>query len=135
MDYILSEEVNMICSSTPDQISINSITAKTIAAETDKDENLSKIKIDLMNWNSADLDYTPQVFFSKVDGLSSQKRSDFKFFEELHETHIGIVKCNSWLDDIVLEQESTVRSNASYGLCRYQENSIESFLTLMGRTS
>ena len=59
-EHFIEEEVRIFQEQIVNQISIYSVTAITIANETLRDEELSKLKKDLANGDNADPDYSIQ---------------------------------------------------------------------------
>ena len=88
-EHFIDEEVRIFQEQIVNPISTYSVTAITIANETDRDEKLSKLKKDLVNEDYADPDYSIQ------NGLilkANRVVIPAEILNELHHTHIGIVK-------------------------------------------
>ncbi|KAI8117633.1 hypothetical protein CVS40_10560 [Lucilia cuprina] len=92
-EHFIDEEVRIIQEQIVNQISTYSVTAITIANETDHDEELAKLKKDLVNGDNADPDYSIQngiIFKANRVVIPAKLRTEI--LNELHHTHIGIVK-------------------------------------------
>ena len=93
MDVAINKEVHDICSISINQIASSNVTAETIAQETDRDEELAKIKTDLINGNSIEQEYTlDEGVLFKGQRVVVPKVLRPAILSELHNTHIGVSK-------------------------------------------
>jgi len=92
-DIAINEKVHQLCYSTIFEISSEELTAERITQETNKNEVLSRIKKNLLNGETANIEYTLEAgILFKSQRVVIPKALQSKVLEELHKIHVGITK-------------------------------------------
>lgn len=93
LEFFFEEEVSLISNEIIYQISNNSLNYKTLAEETARDKQLSKLKSDLLNGQNCDSEYYLQngIIFRGQRVVVPFSLHQI-ILTELHHTHVGIVK-------------------------------------------
>ncbi|XP_055924024.1 uncharacterized protein K02A2.6-like [Eupeodes corollae] len=123
--FFLDDEIKDLQDQIINQISTVSLTATSIAKETEKDSKLSKLKQDLLKGQIENPDYSLQdgVIFKGNRVVIPNTLQD-EVLKELHRTHIGIVKMKQlarkycYWNGIDSSIEKLVRSCAKCALCK-----------------
>ncbi|XP_055910620.1 uncharacterized protein K02A2.6-like [Eupeodes corollae] len=123
--FFLDDEIKDLQDQIINQISTVSLTATSIAKETEKDSKLSKLKQDLLKGQIENPDYSLQdgVIFKGNRVVIPNTLQD-EVLKELHRTHIGIVKMKQlarkycYWNGIDSSIEKLVRSCEKCALCK-----------------
>ena len=92
-DMALNDEVHELCAMNIFEISTATLNSEIIVKETEKDEELSKIKTELINETSNDNEYLiDDGILFKNNRVMIPKALQKQVLEELHSTHVGITK-------------------------------------------